>query len=93
MDRSECAIRMSVILRAEGPELVFTWALRFSRSALVTRLPAATAAVAAVVPVSHVRRDTPAFSWDIAILLKRERSLGAANPSNLNTTLRFTQAN
>jgi len=49
---------MSVILRAEGPEFVFTWALMFSKSALVTRLPAATAAVAEVVPVMNVRRDT-----------------------------------
>jgi hypothetical protein len=58
MDRSECAMRMSVILKAEGPELVFTWALICSKSALVTKLPAATAAVADVVPVMNVRRDT-----------------------------------
>jgi len=49
---------MSVILNAEGPELVFIWPLMFSKSALVTRLPAATAAVADVVPVMNVRRDT-----------------------------------
>jgi hypothetical protein len=58
MDRNECAMRMSVIRKAEGPEFVFTWALIFSKSALVTRLPAATAAVADVVPAMNVRRDT-----------------------------------
>jgi hypothetical protein len=51
-------MRISVILKAEGPEFVFTWELIFSKSALVTRLPAATAAVADVVPVMNVRRDT-----------------------------------
>jgi hypothetical protein len=49
---------MSVILKAEGPEFVFTWELICSKSALVTKLPAATAAVADVVPVMNVRRDT-----------------------------------
>jgi hypothetical protein len=58
IDRSECAIRMSVIFKAEGPEFVFTSAVIFSKSALVTRLPAATAAVADVVPVMNTRRDT-----------------------------------
>src|SRR5208283_866877 len=70
IDRSECAMRMSVILKAEGPEFVFTWALMFSKSALVTRLPAATAAVAEVVPVMNVRRDTFGSCGNIAILLK-----------------------
>jgi hypothetical protein len=51
-------MRMSVIRKADGPEFVCTWALIFSKSALVTRLPAATAAVADVVPVMNVRRDT-----------------------------------
>jgi len=47
-----------VIFKAEGPEFVFTSAVIFSKSALVTRLPAATAAVADVVPVMNIRRDT-----------------------------------
>jgi hypothetical protein len=51
-------MRMSVIRKADGPEFVFTWALICSKSALVTRLPAATAAVADVVPVMNVLRDT-----------------------------------
>ena len=57
MDRSECAMRMSVIFNCEGLELVFTWAVRFSKSAWVTRLPAATTAVAFVLLVSQVLRD------------------------------------
>jgi hypothetical protein len=61
MDRSEWAIRMSVILRAEGPEFVFTLPVICSKSALVTKLPAATAAVAEVVPVMNVRRETSGF--------------------------------
>jgi hypothetical protein len=59
---------MSVIFKSVGLELVFTSAVMFSKSALVTRLPAATAAVADVVPVMNVRRDTLGFS-SIAILL------------------------
>jgi hypothetical protein len=62
-------MRMSVILNAEGPEFVFTWALICSKSALVTRLPLATAAVADVVPAMNVRRDTFDSCWDITILL------------------------
>jgi hypothetical protein len=61
MERGVCAMRMSVIRKAEGPELVFTSAAIFSKSALVTRLPAATAAVADVEPAMNVRRETSDF--------------------------------
>jgi len=70
MDRSECAMRMSVILKAEGPDLVFTLPEICSRSALVARLPEATAAEADVEVVRNVLRDTPDFSLNIAISLK-----------------------
>ena len=43
------------------PEFVFTPEVISSRSALVTRLPAATAAVADVVPVMNVLRETFGF--------------------------------
>jgi hypothetical protein len=62
-------MRMSVIFNCEGPELVFTSAAMFSRSAFVTRLPAATAAVADVELVRNLRRDTFGSDSGIAILL------------------------
>ena len=63
-------MRMSVILKAEGPDLVFTLPEICSRSALVARLPEATAAEADVEVVRNVLRDTPDFSLNIAISLK-----------------------
>src|ERR1017187_9350652 len=69
IDRSECAIRMSVILSWLGPEFVFTCALTCSRSALVTKLPAATAAVADVELVMNFRRDTFGSCSSTTILL------------------------
>jgi hypothetical protein len=49
---------MSVIRKAVGPEWVFTLEVMSSKSAFVTRLPAATAAVADVDPVMNVLRET-----------------------------------
>jgi len=46
MDRSNAQWRMSVIRKADGPELVLTWAFDLLQIGVVTRLPAATAAVA-----------------------------------------------
>ena len=59
------AIRISVILSAEGLEFVFICPETVSRSAWVIRLPAAIAEVAEVAVVINVLREMPEDLSDI----------------------------